>query len=61
MTANAQQQAAATSQSRPEVPKAEIRTTKLADGVYMLESQNGNITVATAKALFARRMVTLTL
>jgi glyoxylase-like metal-dependent hydrolase (beta-lactamase superfamily II) len=49
MTANAQQQAAATSQPRPEVSKAEIRTTKLADGVYMLESQNGNITVATAK------------
>jgi cyclase len=33
----------------PDFSKVEIKTTDLGDGVYMLEGQGGNITVATAK------------
>jgi cyclase len=33
----------------PDFAKVEIKTTNLGDGVYMLEGQGGNITVATAK------------
>jgi cyclase len=33
----------------PDFSKVEIKTTNLGDGVYMLEGQGGNITVATAK------------
>jgi glyoxylase-like metal-dependent hydrolase (beta-lactamase superfamily II) len=33
----------------PDFSKIEIKTTNLGDGVYMLEGQGGNITVATAK------------
>jgi len=50
-TAHAQHQPPATSPP-PDVSYAEIKTTKLGDGVYMLEGQGtniGNITVATAK------------
>jgi cyclase len=35
--------------SSPDFSKVEIKTTDLGDGVYMLEGQGGNITVATAK------------
>ena len=49
------QQPAATPATTPAAPqppdfsKVEIKTTDLGDGVYMLEGQGGNITVATAK------------
>ena len=33
----------------PDFSKVEIKTTDLGDGIYMLEGQGGNITVATAK------------
>ncbi|MBR0798660.1 MBL fold metallo-hydrolase [Bradyrhizobium jicamae] len=33
----------------PDLSRVEIKTTDLGDGVYMLEGQGGNITVATAK------------
>src|SRR5215469_15771604 len=33
----------------PDFSKVEIKTTNLGDGVYMLEGQGGNITVATAR------------
>jgi glyoxylase-like metal-dependent hydrolase (beta-lactamase superfamily II) len=33
----------------PDFSKVEIKTTSLGDGLYMLEGQGGNITVATAK------------
>src|ERR1700755_1337003 len=33
----------------PDFSKVEIKTTDLGDGVYMLEGQGGNITVATAR------------
>ncbi len=33
----------------PDFSKVEIKTTNLGDGLYMLEGQGGNITVATAK------------
>src|SRR5581483_5749695 len=33
----------------PDFSKVEIKTTDLGDGVYMLEGQGGNMTVATAK------------
>src|SRR5215475_7067787 len=33
----------------PDFSKVEIKTTDLGDGLYMLEGQGGNITVATAK------------
>jgi cyclase len=48
----AQQQPATTAPAAPPPPdfsKVEIKTTDLGDGLYMLEGQGGNITVATAK------------
>jgi cyclase len=41
--------AAAAAPAAPDFSKVEIKTTDLGDGVYMLEGQGGNITVATAK------------
>ncbi len=35
--------------SAPDVSKVEIKSTDLGDGVYMLEGQGGNMTLATAK------------
>ena len=34
----------------PDFSKVEIKTTDLGDGVYMLEGQGGNMTLATAKS-----------
>ena len=48
----AQQQPPAPAPAAPPPPdfsKVEIKTTDLGDGIYMLEGQGGNITVATAK------------
>jgi cyclase len=48
----AQQQPPAPAPASPPPPdfsKVEIKTTDLGDGIYMLEGQGGNITVATAK------------
>ena len=44
-----QPQPAPAAPSPPDFSKVEIKTTDLGDGVYMLEGQGGNITVATAK------------
>jgi cyclase len=43
------QQPAATPPPPPDFSKVEIKTTDLGDGIYMLEGQGGNITVATAR------------
>jgi cyclase len=43
------QQGAPTPPSPPDFSKVEIKTTDLGDGMYMLEGQGGNITVAVAK------------
>jgi cyclase len=49
-TANAEQQPSpATSTSPSDVTSAAIKTTKVVDGIYMLEGQGGNIVVAVAK------------
>ena len=47
--AGAQQPPAAAAPPPPDFSKVEIKTTDLGDGVYMLEGQGGNITVATAQ------------
>jgi cyclase len=47
--AGAQQPPAAAPPPPPDFSKVEIKTTDLGDGVYMLEGQGGNITVATAQ------------
>jgi cyclase len=50
MTATAfAQQGAPTTPPPPDFSKVEIKTTDLGDGMYMLEGQGGNITVAVAK------------
>jgi cyclase len=50
MTATAfAQQGAPTPPPPPDFSKVEIKTTDLGDGMYMLEAQGGNITVAVAK------------
>ena len=50
MTATAfTQQGAPTPPPPPDFSKVEIKTTDLGDGMYMLEGQGGNITVAVAK------------
>jgi cyclase len=50
MTATAlAQQGAPTPPPPPDFSKVEIKTTDLGDGMYMLEGQGGNITVAVAK------------
>jgi cyclase len=43
------QQAQPAAPPPPDFSKVEIKTTDLGDGVYMLEGQGGNMTVATAK------------
>jgi cyclase len=45
----AQQQPPAAPPPPPDFSRVEIKTTDLGDGLYMLEGQGGNITVATAK------------
>jgi glyoxylase-like metal-dependent hydrolase (beta-lactamase superfamily II) len=47
--AGAQQAAAPAAPPPPDFSKVEIKTTDLGDGMYMLEGQGGNITVAVAK------------
>src|SRR5580700_7585585 len=47
--AYAQQQPAPAAPPPVDFSKVEIKTTDLGDGVYMLEGQGGNITVATAQ------------
>jgi glyoxylase-like metal-dependent hydrolase (beta-lactamase superfamily II) len=47
--AGAQQQAPPAAPPPVDFSKVEIKTTDLGDGVYMLEGQGGNITVATAQ------------
>jgi cyclase len=49
MTAAFAQQGAPTPPPPPDFSKVEIKTTDLGDGMYMLEGQGGNITVAVAK------------
>jgi cyclase len=50
MTATAfAQQGTSTPPPPPDFSKVEIKTTDLGDGMYMLEGQGGNITVAVAK------------
>ena len=47
--AMAQQQSQAPSPAGVDFSKVEIKTTNLGDGIYMLEGEGGNITVAVAK------------
>ena len=47
--AGAQQPPAAAPPPPPDFSKVEIKTTDLGDGVYMLEGQGGNITVAVGR------------
>jgi len=49
MTAAFAQQGTSTPPPPPDFSKVEIKTTDLGDGMYMLEGQGGNITVAVAK------------
>jgi glyoxylase-like metal-dependent hydrolase (beta-lactamase superfamily II) len=46
----AQQPPAPSAPPPPDFSKVEIKTTDLGDGVYMLEGQGGNMTLATAKS-----------